>query len=94
MNYLKNVLIKYYLPTDAVGCDCPKPEKIDWEDGVAAAAPNPKVGAAVVAAPNPNDGAALVVGAPKPKEVPVEPDVVEEPNPNDEAVDVVAEPNP
>jgi len=35
---------------------------------VAAAEPNPKVGAVVVVAPNPNVGAALVVEAPKPKE--------------------------
>lgn len=85
-----------------MGCDCPNPEKIDCDDEVAAAVPNPKVGAEVVAAPNPNVGAALVVDVPKPKEeagVPdvVEepnPDVVEEPNPNDGAVDDVVEPNP
>jgi len=68
-NTILFLIIKYDLPTDAVGCDCPKPENIDCDAGVAAAAPNPKVGAVVVAAaPNPNVGAALVVAAPKPKE--------------------------
>jgi len=73
----------HYLPIDAVGCDCPNPEKIDCDDDDGAAVPNPKVGAAVVVVPNPNVGAAfvvapnpnvgaatLVVGTPKPKEVP------------------------
>lgn len=88
-------ILTVFLPIDAVGCDCPKPEKIDCDDEGVAPVPNPKVGATVVVAPNPNVGAAtLVVGTPKPKEVPWEPDVVEEPNPNDGAVDVVVEPNP
>lgn len=89
----KYLFQKYYLPTDAVGCDCPRPEKIDCDVEVTAAEPNPKVGAAVVVAPNPNVGAALVVDAPKPKEGAEVPVDAEEPNPNDGAVDVV-EPKP
>lgn len=54
-----------------MGCDCPKPEKIDCDDEDAVFAPNPKLGVVVVVAPNPNVGAAtLVVGIPKPKEGP------------------------
>lgn len=87
------ILTRYYLPVDAIGCVCPKPEKIDCDVKGVTVAPNPKVGATVDADPNPNAGATLVVGVPKPKEEPEVPDV-EDPNPNVGAVDVVVEPKP